>query len=83
MAEAGIGAAEAIRAATAGSATALGLADDRGTIEPGLAADLVVVDGDPLADPAILLDPARIVLVFRDGRIVAGEGAGQPPATQA
>ena len=47
------------------------------------AADLVVVDGDPLADPAILLDPARIVLVFKDGRIVAGEGAGQPPEIHA
>ena len=58
-------------------------ADDRGTIDAGLAADLLVVDGDPLADPAILLDPARIVLVFKDGRIVAGEGAGRRPEIQA
>ena len=55
----------------------------RGTIEAGRAADLVVVDGDPLADPAILLDPARIAFVFKDGRIVAGEGAGQPPEPDA
>ena len=62
---------EAIVAATAGSARALGLTD-RGTIEPGQAADLLVVDGDPLADPAVLADPARIRLVARDGVPVAG-----------
>ena len=45
-----------------------------GTIEVGKRADLLVVDGDPLADPAILLDPARIWL-GRPGRaIVAGCG---------
>ena len=62
MAEAGLGAAAAIRAATAGSASALGLTDV-GTVEPGRIADLLVVDGDPLEDPAILLEPERIRLV--------------------
>jgi imidazolonepropionase-like amidohydrolase len=75
LAEAGLGAAGAIGAATAGSAAALGL-DDRGTIEVGRQADLLVVDGDPLADPALLLDPARIRLVIQGGREVAGREAG-------
>ena len=71
MAEAGLTASEAIGAATAGSAAALGL-DDRGTIEPGKAADLLVVDGDPLADVGVLVDPSRIWLVVKDGAPVSG-----------
>ena len=34
-------------------------------------ADLIAVGGDPLAEPALWLDPARIVLVMQGGRIVA------------
>jgi len=71
MVDAGLTAGEAIAAATCGSARALGLTD-RGTIEPGLAADLLVVDEDPVADPAVLADPARIRVVARDGMPVAG-----------
>jgi len=71
MAESGLGAAAAIRAATWGSAQALGLAD-LGTIELGQTADLIVVDGDPLADPAILLGSDRIWLVVHVGRTVGG-----------
>lgn len=40
---------------------------DLGTLEPGKAADVVVVDGDPLADIRTLGDPARIRLVMKDG----------------
>jgi imidazolonepropionase-like amidohydrolase len=71
MAEAGLGTAAAIRAATAGSACALGLTDV-GTIEAGKVADLLVVDGDPLAAPSILLEPDRVRLVLQAGRVVAG-----------
>jgi len=71
MAQAGLGAAAAIRAATEGSACALGLADV-GIVEPGRIADLLVVDGDPLEDPAILLEPDRIRLVIQAGRVVGG-----------
>jgi imidazolonepropionase-like amidohydrolase len=71
MAEAGLGSAAAIRAATQGSARALGL-DDVGIVEVGARADLLVVDGDPLVDPSVLLDPARIWLVIQGGRSVGG-----------
>jgi imidazolonepropionase-like amidohydrolase len=71
MAEAGLGAAAAIRAATQGSACALGLTDV-GTVEVGRVADLLVVDGDPLDQPGIFLEPERIRLVIQAGRVVGG-----------
>ena len=49
LAEAGLSALDVLRAATEGPARYFGLAD-RGRIEPGLRADLVLIDGDPLAD---------------------------------
>ena len=51
----GMDPAHAIRSATADSAQALGL-DDRGRIEPGLLADLIAVEGDPVADVKRLQD---------------------------
>jgi imidazolonepropionase-like amidohydrolase len=71
MAEGGIGAREALRAATEGSAAALGLADV-GRVEPGAAADLLAVDGDPVAEPRLLTDRRRIRLVLRGGRPFGG-----------
>ena len=38
-----------------------------GCIAPGAYADLLVVDGDPLAELAALTDPKRIWLVTREG----------------
>jgi imidazolonepropionase-like amidohydrolase len=73
MVEGGLSAPEGIRAATRGSAQALGL-DDVGSLEPGDAADLVVVDGDPLADVRVLMERERTWLVVKDGRPVAGRG---------
>jgi Tol biopolymer transport system component/imidazolonepropionase-like amidohydrolase len=46
----GLSPADAIRTATIVPAEAMGLAADLGTIEPGKLADLVVVDGNPLAN---------------------------------
>jgi len=59
----------AILSATRTNATLFGLADEIGTVEEGKRADLIVVDGQPLDDVALLQDPARIVLVMRDGAI--------------
>jgi imidazolonepropionase-like amidohydrolase len=69
----GLSAGEALHAATGAAARALGLEAFVGTVEPGRQADLVVVDGDPLASPSVLLDPARIWLVLQLGEPVAGE----------
>ena len=46
--------------------------DEIGTIEPGKRADLLVVDGDPLARPELLSERERIWLVVQLGAPVAG-----------
>ena len=81
MVEAGLTPMEGVVAATAGSARALGLEDEIGTLAPGMAADIAVVDGDPLADPQLLADSERFWLVIRGGGAVAGTAmAPLPPA---
>ena len=76
---AGLTALEAIASATAVAADACGLGDELGTVEPGKRADLLVVDGDPLADPRLLLDAERIWLVVQSGRPVAGAALEPAP----
>lgn len=58
---------EAIRAATSVAAACLGIDQRTGTVRPGLEADLIVVDADPLADITALQD---ILMVINDGVIV-------------
>jgi imidazolonepropionase-like amidohydrolase len=74
MVQGGLTPIEGIVAATRGSAGALGR-DDLGTVAAGAVADLLVVDGDPLADIRLLNDPERIWLVLAGGRVVGGRGA--------
>ncbi|WP_395293228.1 amidohydrolase family protein [Kitasatospora hibisci] len=52
-------AADVIRSATVTAARLLGMAGEIGTLTPGAHADLLVVDGDPLADLAVLTRPER------------------------
>jgi imidazolonepropionase-like amidohydrolase len=58
---------EAIKAGTSVSAECLGIGKRAGTIKPGMTADFVAVDGDPVADIAALQD---LVLVIHDGKVV-------------
>ncbi len=71
MSEYGLGPFRAIQAATGEAAKLLGLSDEVGTLEPGKLADLIAVSGDPLAEPELWRDPARIVFVMQGGRVVA------------
>ncbi|HET9640403.1 MAG TPA: amidohydrolase family protein [Allosphingosinicella sp.] len=59
--------AAAIQAATTGAADLLGLASEVGSIEPGKSADLIAVQGDPLADVTVL---KRVGFVMARGRVV-------------
>ena len=56
----------AIQAATQVSAMAVGQAAERGTIAPGMAADLVVLSADPTAN---VRNVRKIVEVMKDGRV--------------
>jgi len=62
---------QAIQAGTAWAAECCGKEAELGTIEAGKLADLVVVNGDPLAEIAILRDAKNIALVLKDGEIAA------------
>ena len=57
----------AIVAGTRVSAELLGLSDRLGTLTVGKTADLILCDGDPLADIGVLGDPGNIVCVVQDG----------------
>ena len=61
---------EAIAASTGGSAKALGIDKNVGTIESGKVADLLVVDGDVGRDVKILQDKEKLAMIFSKGRIV-------------
>jgi len=66
----GLSSAAALRAATVDAAALLGIADRVGTIDVGKDADLVLVDGDPLAD---IRATRRIVMGLREGAVVFQE----------
>jgi imidazolonepropionase-like amidohydrolase len=58
---------DAIVAATSMSAEAIGMADRIGAIAPGMEADLVAVDGNPLEDITAV---RRVIWVMRGGKVV-------------
>jgi len=60
----------AIVAATQTNAELFGLSDRIGTVEEGKLADLIVVDGDPLADIGVLADASRVRVVVKEGEVV-------------
>ena len=68
--EAGIPALDVLRWATRNGAALLGMADRLGTIEAGKLADLLVVDGDPVADITVLQDPDRLLAIIKSGMFV-------------
>ena len=61
----------AIRSITLDAAAALGLGAVTGSIRPGMAADLVAVDGDPIVDLGAL---RRVRDVIQAGRLVVSGG---------
>ena len=69
---------EALVAATKTAAEALDLGEHIGTVTEGKFADLIIVDGDPVAEPQLLSDPGRIWLVLQRGAPVAGQAFTNP-----
>lgn len=67
---AGLAPSAVLQAATADAADALGAGDSLGRVAAGWLADLVIVDGDPLADP---VDLTRVRAVLRNGRLYTSE----------
>ena len=61
---------EAIQSATLNAAELLGWAHTVGTLEPGSFADLIAVDGDPLADISQL---EHVKFVMKNGEVVKNE----------
>jgi imidazolonepropionase-like amidohydrolase len=65
---------EIIRAATVNNVELLGLKDKIGALEPGMAADLIAVDGDLLADITAL---EKVRFVMRGGQVIKQEPAAK------
>jgi imidazolonepropionase-like amidohydrolase len=63
----GMSQADALASATTRAAAILGMEDDIGRIAPGFSADLIAVDGNPLADVTVLED---VGFVMVRGRVI-------------
>jgi imidazolonepropionase-like amidohydrolase len=61
---------EAIVAATRGNAVAVGLEGQVGEIAPGMLADVIVLNKDPIADITVLQGGRHLTRVIKDGKIV-------------
>ncbi len=70
MNEAGMPPMEAIKSATVTTAALINKSADLGTIEKGKLADIVAVDGDPLADMKAML---KMRFVMKEGKIYRNE----------
>jgi imidazolonepropionase-like amidohydrolase len=64
---AGIAPLDVLRWATVNGAELLGLGEQLGRVAPGQLADLLAVDGDPLADIRILQDLDRLSIILKGG----------------
>jgi imidazolonepropionase-like amidohydrolase len=73
--ELGFGQAEALRTVTSVAAGVIGLGHRKGRIAPGFDADILAVDGDPVADPGTL---HRIRAVYARGTAVPDVAAARP-----
>ena len=58
---------EAIEAATRLGGQIMMMGDELGLVKEGYLADLLLVDGDPLADVSILQDQSRLLGIMKDG----------------
>ncbi len=74
--QAGMTPAQALRTATVNGAALLGMERKLGRIAPGYYADIVAVEGDPLADITVVTD--RVRWVMKGGAVVVDKRQPQP-----
>jgi len=74
----GMSPAEALLCATRDGGAAVDPSGMLGTLEDGKYADLVIVDGDPMADVRVLQDHSKITAVMKDGQLYRGLTRTQP-----
>jgi imidazolonepropionase-like amidohydrolase len=60
---------ETLVAATRMGGEIMGMAEELGQIKPGYLADLLVVDGDPLADIKLLQRQDALLVIMKDGQL--------------
>jgi len=63
---------DVLKCATKSGAEILGRGDELGTLAAGKLADVLVVDGDVVADISILQDRSRFIAVLQGGLVKAG-----------
>jgi imidazolonepropionase-like amidohydrolase len=73
MTQRGLTTIEAIRAATTSAADLIGWSDDIGVLETGKFADLIAVEGDPIADITQL---QHVKFVMKGGQVIKNEFGG-------
>jgi len=61
--------AEALRSATSVGGALMGHPGELGIIREGALADLLLVDGNPLADQSVLVGPDRFAMIMKDGKM--------------
>jgi imidazolonepropionase-like amidohydrolase len=79
--EAGLTPAEALRSATSVGASLMGMSDSIGAVAPRYYADIVAVDGDPLADIQALT--RRVIWVMKGGKVVVNRNSDKPAPPKA
>jgi len=73
---------EVIKWATFNGAGMMGRSDI-GHIEAGKLADIVVVDGDPIADISVLEDRSKILMVMQGGNVITSSLPTPVPSARA
>ena len=66
---AGYAPADALICATRHGGRAMRDEGDLGTLEVGMLADMLLVDGDPLKDVSIMADRSKLAMVMKDGAV--------------
>ena len=66
-----------------GALMTIGSGEKLGEVKEGYLADLLLVDGDPLADLSVLRDPQRLVAIMKDGQLYKNSSGDVAPSRAA